>query len=108
VSDVSYYEIPTQPTAQFFSISLNGTTYYVKLQWCAPAQCWIMELSDSNQDLIVGGIPLITGADLLEQLSYLEVGGSMFVQSDFDPSEVPDYASLGSTGHLYFAVPPLP
>jgi hypothetical protein len=96
------FEIPLQPEAQQFTIPLAGVTYTLKLQWCAPATCWIMEIMDSQQDLIVGGIPLVTGADLLAQLEYLGIGGELIVQSDFAPDTVPNYASLGSTGHLYF------
>lgn len=99
------YEIPTKPEAQEFTISLAGVTYTFKLQWCAPAACWILTISDSQDDTIVGGIPLVTGADLLAQLQYLGIGGALVVQSDFDPDEVPDYGSLGSTGHLFFVAP---
>ncbi len=101
------YEVPLIAQAQELTISLAGVTYGLKLQWCAPANCWIMEISDSQGELIVGGVPLVTGADLLEQLAYLGIGGSLVVQSDFDPGEVPDYASLGGTGHLFFVAPPI-
>lgn len=101
------YGVPLIPAAQQFTISLAGATYGMKLQWCAPAACWIMEISDANGNRLVGGVPLVTGADLLEQLGYLGIGGSLVVQSSNDPYEVPDYDSLGSTGNLYFATPPL-
>lgn len=101
------YTIPLIPAAQQFTISLAGETYGVKLQWCAPAACWTVEISDANGDLLVGGVPLVTGADLLEQFGYLGIGGSLLVQSTNDPDEVPSYASLGTTGNVFFATPPL-
>ena len=101
------YTIPTQGTAQIFTTSLAGVTYTLKLQWCAPAGCWILQIGDSQYNPVAAGIPLLTGADLLEQLGYLGIGGSMLVQSTNDPDEVPGYSELGSTGELYFVVPAL-
>lgn len=98
------YEIPTQPFAQRFSITLVGTSYVLRLTWCDPASCWILDILDTSGNLIKGGTPLITGADLLEQFAYLGIGGRLVVQSDDDPTLVPSYSSLGSTGHLYFLV----
>lgn len=57
---------------------------------------------DSSQNPIAVGIPLITGADLLEQLYYLGIGGALIVQSTNDPNLVPDFETLGSTGNLFF------
>jgi hypothetical protein len=102
----TFYEIPLKPEAQEFDISLAGVTYHLMLNWCAPNNAWTLDIEDSLQNPIVSGIPLITGADLLAQLEYLGLGGAMIVQSDFDPNEVPDYGSLGSTGHLFFVTTP--
>ncbi len=100
------YEVPTKPENQEFDISLAGVTYHLKLRWCAPAACWMLDVEDSSQDPVATGLSLITGADLLEQLAYLVIGGQLVVQSDYNPNEVPDYGSLGSTGHLYFVTTP--
>ena len=102
----TFYEIPLKPEAQEFDISLGGVTYHLTLNWNAPNNAWGLDIADSLQNPIVGGIPLITGANLLEQYAYLGIGGSLIVQSDFDPNEVPDYAALGSTGHLFFVTTP--
>jgi hypothetical protein len=59
---------------------------------------------DSNQNPILTGLPLVTGVDLLEQYGYLGIGGSLVVQSTNDPSLVPNYDTLGSTGNLFFVV----
>lgn len=99
------YEIPLKPESQEFDISLAGVTYHIKLRWCPPNNSWILYVMDSNQNPILSGIPLITGADLLEQFAYLEIGGKLIVQSDFDPTLVPNYASLGNTGHLFLVTP---
>lgn len=96
------YEIPTQPENQTFSISLNGTTYNLRLKWNAPNASWVLDILDSQQNGILRGVPLITGADLLAQYAYMGIGGKLIVQSDNNPDQVPDYTTLGSTGHLYF------
>lgn len=96
------YEIPTQPQNQTFSISLNGVTYNLRLKWNAPNASWVLDILDSQQDNILNGIPLITGADLLAQYAYLGIGGKLVVQSNYNPDEVPSYTTLGSTGNLYF------
>lgn len=101
------YEVPTQPESQTFTVSLGGVTYEFTLTWCPPAACWTLDIADDQGNPIVQGLQLITGADLLEQFEYLEIGGSLLVQSDFDPAMVPNYGSLGSTGHLYFVAPAL-
>jgi len=98
------YLIPLQPEPQAFYISLAGVTYYLKLKWNAPNAAWILDLMDSQQNPILTGVPLITGADLLEQYDYLGIGGSLVVQSSMDPNLVPDFETLGNTGNLFFLV----
>lgn len=102
------FEVPTMPQSQALDVSLGGVTYHLVITWNPAANCWNMDVEDSLQNPIVQGLQLITGADLLEQFAYFGIGGSLIVQSDFDSSEVPDYASLGTTGHLFFVTPPAP
>lgn len=101
------YEIPTAPQATTQSIVLNGTLYQLSLHWCDPAGCWVLDIADQNSNAIAAGLPLVTGADLLAQLEHLGIGsgGALIVQSDNDPTLVPDFSSLGSTGHLFFVSP---
>jgi hypothetical protein len=95
-------EIPLIAAAQTFTITLVGVTYTFTLHWCAPASCWILDIGDLNNVPIVGGIPVITGADLLEPYGYLNIGGQLIASTDFDPGAVPTFDNLGSTGHLFF------
>lgn len=99
------FEIPTQPQNQQFTVSLGGTTYTMRLKWNAANQSWVMDLMDSQQNPILSGVPVVTGADLLAQFKYLGIAGAVVAQSDYDADEVPNYASLGSTGHLYYLSP---
>jgi len=99
------FEVPTAPKAQTFAISLAGITYNLTFTWNVPSSAWILAIADSNGVTLVSGIPLVTGADLLEQYAYLGIGGQLIVQTDNDPTAVPTYESLGSTGHLFFLAP---
>lgn len=97
------FEIPTTPgTPQIKTIALAGVTYTLILHWCEPPQYWVLDIQDSVGTPIVSGLPLITGADLLNQYPYLGVGGMLVVQTDHDVDAVPTFSSLGLTGHLYF------
>lgn len=56
---------------------------------------------------IIMGIPLVTGADLLEQFRrYIGPPGMLFVLSDtseqLSDATVPDWDHLGVTGHVYY------
>jgi uncharacterized protein DUF6983 len=95
-------EIPLISAAQTFSVTLVGVTYTMMVHWCAPASCWILDIADQNAVPIVPGIPMITGADLLEPYRYLGIGGQLIVQTDNNTDAVPTFDNLGSRGHLYF------
>lgn len=99
------HEIPLTPVPQRFSISLNGVTYQLRSVWNAIAQVWVVDIADSSGQPVVSGIPLVCGANLLEQFDYLAIGGELIAQSDNDPNSPPTFDSLGSTGHLYFVAP---
>lgn len=95
-------EIPLIAAAQTFAVTLVNVTYTFTVHWCAPASCWILDIGDLNNNPIVTGIPIVTGADLLAQYAYLNFGGQLIAASDFDAGAVPTYDNLGSTSHLYF------
>lgn len=100
------YEIPIQPgTAQKFSVQLSGVGYNFHLYWNDPAQNWVLDISDVDGNPIAFGIALVTGSNLLEQYNYLGFVGALIVQSDNDYDLVPNFTSLGDTGHLYYVTP---
>lgn len=99
------YEIPLSANAQTFSIQLAQVVYRFTIQWRdAPTingTGWVLDIADQGGNPIRNGIPLVTGADLLEQHQDLGLGFSLYVQSDDDVTAVPTYDSLGQTSHLY-------
>lgn len=96
------FEIPTSPTPQTFSITLSGVQYRVTLKWNASAQLWVIDIADSNNVVIVAGVHVVTGADLLAQYEYLGFGGKLFAMTDSDPDLPPGFSDLGKNGHLYW------
>lgn len=96
------FEIPLISMPQKFSVSLAGVTYNMTLRWCAPGQFWCLDINTVNDDSIRSGIPLITGADLLESFGYLNFGGQLIVTTDFDAGAPPTSDNLGAQSHLFF------
>lgn len=97
------YEVPLTAEPQRFTIALGGTTYRVDLLWRDPAPGWVIDIADSSGTPLVQGVPLVTGANLLEQYGHLGFTGGLHVQTDNDADAVPTLGNLGTTSHLYFA-----
>ena len=91
--------LPSQP--QVLQVSIGGVTYTMKVRFCTPAQCWMLDLSDVSGNPIIQGIPLITGTDLLSQYAYLDLGFSLLVQTNNDANAVPTFANFGTLGNVY-------
>jgi hypothetical protein len=103
------YEIPmTAGAPQFQVIRLSGVRYQIAAHWCDPLGVWVLDIADLDGHAIVSGIPMITGADLLAQYAYLNFGGLLLAQSDFDWTVPPTFDTLGRFGHLYWIPTPPP
>lgn len=84
---------------------MNGITYNLIVKWNPFSNAWILYVEDDQGNPMLSGIPLVPGADLLEQFAYIGIGGAFVVQSSNDPNEVPDYTTLGTVGNLFFLIP---
>lgn len=98
------FEIPLDPTPQTFTITLGGTEYRLTVKWNNVSACWVLDIASTLGETIIAGIPLVTGADLLEQYKYLGIKGQLIVQTDNSLDAVPTFDNLGINGHLYFVV----
>lgn len=97
------FEIPLRPIAQTLTTFLRATQYGLTLKWNDPAQCWMMDIADANGNQVISGLPVVTGADILEQFAYLDVGkGGMITQTDHDADAIPTYENLGVQSHVYY------
>lgn len=100
----SYFRIPLETgTPQRFSITLGGVEYQLTLRYRNIAEGgWVLDIADANGTAIIGGIPLVTGADLLAQHKHLGLGGRLWVQTLSNPDAVPTFDNLGDDGVLYW------
>lgn len=96
--------IPLTNDFQTFEISLAGVNYVMTSRWNdAPDAGWVIDLDDAiTGDSIIAGIPLITGADLLDGLQYLGINGQLIVYTNGDQTAVPTVDDLGVESNLYF------
>ena len=97
------YEIPVRPTPQRFEISLSGKLYRFTLKWNDVLAYWILDVADEVGTAILCGVPIITGADLLAQFSYLGFTGELFATTDHNPDAVPTFDNFGINGRLFYA-----
>lgn len=101
------FELPLTAQPQEFRVSISGITYAMQLYWLRPAQCWVLNIFDNLHNPLIMGVPLVTGANLLEQfIRYIGPQGKLFVISDhtehLSDDAVPDWTNLGITGHCYY------
>ena len=97
-------ELPVVPSQhQRFRQELGGITYNFRLLFNdAIWPAWYLDIGDENQNLLVAGIPLVTGVDLLAQYRHLGFPGGLVVTADRGTGEIPTFDGLGLTSHLYF------
>lgn len=87
---------------QKFRVSLSGTIYKMRLTFCAAAQYWLLDIADADGNPIVNGIPLVTGALLLNQYAYLGFPGNLYVSNSPDPDAIPGWGDLGVNAQLCY------
>ena len=100
----SQYEVPLTPNPQTVVVPLGTTQYQLTFVWNQYANCWILDMSDASGKAVISGMPVVTGADMLAQYAYLQIGGILIAQTDSNADGVPTLANLGVTGHVYFIV----
>lgn len=88
--------LPLEPSEnQSFTIVLGDTQYFVEVSWIdAPNDevGWVISLTDHETNAILfRNIPLVSGVDMLKQLSHLEIG-HLFLSNILPP----DYNALGN------------
>lgn len=97
-------QIPLAPAPARMSVDLAGVTYRLRFTYNdAQDGCWVLDIGDAEGALLVAGIPLVTGIDLLAQHAHLDFGGGLYLVTDRGAGEVPGYADLGVTARLFFA-----
>lgn len=81
------------------AVSINGlvVNFFVLLQYNEIAQYWSMNIYDNSQVLLLAGIALVTGLNLLRQFQYLGIGSLYILNaSGIASPNFPDDTNLGS------------
>lgn len=108
----THVEIPTSPGEPFSEqILILDFTYTLRFAWNTRANCWVVEFWDAgNNRRILCGVPLVTGADLLEQFAHLALAAHaimtvMTIGPALSPDTVPSFTNLGIDAHVYLTTP---
>ena len=98
------YQIPLLPSvAQTLQADIAGARYYLRLLYVdVPSDegGWELDIANNAAIVLIGGIPLVTGVDLLAQYAYLGIGARLYIFTPGDVKSVPTYAGLGVKSFL--------
>jgi len=98
-------QLPLTNVPQRFTISLSGTDYILVSRWNdAPDAGWIIDFYDQDNNPLIMNVPLVTGANLLSQYSYVGVPGLLYVVADGDDYAVPTLDNLGFGADVLYEV----
>jgi len=97
------FKIPLLNVPQDFTITLSNRELRMVSKWNDEGKIWVIDIYDGETaQPIVVNIPMVTGADLLEQYKYLGLNGRLVVFTSGDEEEVPTLENLGVESNLYF------
>ena len=96
------YEIPIDSKNQTFNIRLGGIKYRMVIRWNAEKDGgWFLDIYTVDKSALITGLPLVTGANLLEQYKHV-IPGALFLLS---PATLlpPGKNTLGNDIKLYYS-----
>lgn len=100
-----FFRIPLVNTPQVFTISLAGRAYRMISRYNPAMQAWQLCMSDAiTREPILRCLPLVTGADLLEQFHHLGIPGTLFCFTEGEQDAPPTLENLGVQGLVYYVL----
>lgn len=95
--------LTTQPNQTFqVALNINNTTVRLTLtfRYNEMANYWVMTVTDTNNNVIVDSVPLLTGtwpaANILDAYQYLQIGSAYVINaSNAGVNDYPNASSLG-------------
>ena len=101
----SIFRIPLTAVPQRFDITLAGRQLTMVVRWNGECPAWSFDLIDSvTTETLINSLDIVTGCDILEQHSYLGIGGRLFAYTDGAPEAPPTEDNLGTAGNLFFVL----
>jgi hypothetical protein len=65
----------------------------------------MLQIGDTNENVLVSGVPLVTGCNLLAQFHYLGAPAAALVcQGAGHPDNLPTWSDLGVGSHLFYII----
>lgn len=102
-----YYKIPVNSNypAYSFSTILDAKTYFFTLEHNLRSDRWSMDITDSQGTILVTGVLLNYGIDLIERYALDNApSGHLFIYDTEGKSEDPTRYTLGTRFELIYAV----
>lgn len=102
---MSTYTIPIRldeaQTMTVQELTLDGVRIILRARYVLYTDRWYLSVYDSSDTLIVGGIPIVPGVDLLRPYKHLEIPqGQLFSHSK--DREPPTFVTLDNTSRLMY------
>jgi hypothetical protein len=99
----------TQAANQTFTVQLTidgqPLTLNLLLSYSAMAGWWQMQVSDAQNNVLIGSVPLVTGyypaANMLAQYGYLAIGSAYLLNTSNDSNDYPSEYDLTSFSLLW-------
>ena len=96
--------VPLSPSQQSVTAQLQvdgaSLTLTLSIHWSEMAGYWVMTILDSQGNLLLDSIPLVTGwypaANLLAQYGYLHIGSAYVLNLGVTESDYPGNTDLGA------------
>lgn len=100
------FKTPLTNNPEIFEINMSGVDYLMTVRWNDSEEGgWFIDLADAiTGSYIVQNLPLVTGANLLEGLDYLNFNATLFIVTDGDILAPPTFENLGVESNLYLEV----
>ena len=99
---MAYCKIPVNCSANTtysFKLSLKNNSvnldFQITLNYSDMYKVWLMDIYESYR-LLLTGVPLVTGINLLGQFTYLDIGEAYILKEEATPLMHPDNDTLGS------------
>lgn len=86
-----------------YEIALDGTAYIIHFQYNSRKDGWFVSLYDYSDNLLIAGIKVKLGSDLLEQFRYIEgLPSGILAVSNFADYEEAKLSNFGSKVSLAY------
>lgn len=102
---MAYQKIPVRSDlpSYIFSITLEGTLYYLSFEWNDRGSFWTMDILDQDQNQLVCGIRMISNINLLGRFqNSLLPKGTFFIYDTSGKNQDPQVDNFGSVVLLFY------